>query len=76
MDFHEFQHQARLYVIGALDSEELDEFEREREKWGKKAEDLVIQCSALHESFTLSLRENTVFAIKERVMAMVRERNG
>jgi hypothetical protein len=74
MNFEEFQHQARLYVIGALDPEELDEFEREREKWGNKAEDIVIQCSALHESFTLSLRSGTVFAVKERVMAMVRER--
>ena len=74
MNFEEFQHQARLYVIGALDPEELDEFEREREKWGKKAQDLVIQCTALHESFTLSLRAETVFAVKERVMAMVRER--
>jgi hypothetical protein len=74
MDFEEFQNQSRLYVIGALEPEELDEFEKERKKRGKKAEDLVTQCYALHESFTLSLRSVTVPALKERVMAMVRER--
>ena len=56
MNFEEFQNQSRLYVIGALEPEELEEFERERKKCGKNAEDFVIQCYALHESFTLSLR--------------------
>jgi hypothetical protein len=74
MNFEEFQNQSRLYVIGALEPEELEEFERERKKSGKKAEDFVIQCYALHESFTLSLRTAAVSAVKERVMAMVRER--
>jgi hypothetical protein len=74
MNFEEFQNQSRLYVIGALEPGELEEFERERKKCGKKAEDFVIQCYALHESFTLSLRTAAVSAVKERVMAMVRER--
>jgi hypothetical protein len=74
MNFEEFQNQSRLYVIGALEPEELEEFERERKKCGKKAEDFVIQCYALHESFRLSLRTAAVSAVKERVMAMVRER--
>jgi hypothetical protein len=74
MNFEEFQNQSRLYVIGALEPEELEEFERERKKSGKKAEDFVTQCYALHESFTLSLRTAAVSAVKERVMAMVRER--
>ena len=74
MNFEEFQNQSRLYVIGALEPEEVEEFERERKKCGKKAEDFVIQCYALHESFTLSLRTAAVSAIKERVMAMVRKR--
>jgi hypothetical protein len=74
MNFEEFQNQSRLYVIGALEPEELEEFERERKKSGKKAEDFVTQCYALHESFTLSLRPAAVSAVKERVMAMVRER--
>jgi hypothetical protein len=74
MNFEEFQNQSRLYVIGALEPEELEEFERERKKSGKKAEDFVTQCYALHESFALSLRTAAVSAVKERVMAMVRER--
>jgi hypothetical protein len=74
MNFEKFQNQSRLYVIGALEPEEVEEFERERKKCGKKAEDFVIQCYALHESFTLSLRTAAVSAVKERVMARVRER--
>ena len=37
MNFEEFQNQSRLYVIGALEPEELEEFERERKKCGKNA---------------------------------------
>jgi hypothetical protein len=74
MNFEEFQNQSRLYVIGALEPEELEEFERERKKCGKKAEDFVTQCKALHESFALSLRWANVSAIKERLMSVVRER--
>ena len=75
MNFEEFQNQSRLYVIGALEPEELEEFERERTKCGKKAEDFVSRCYALHESFTLSLRPAKVAALKKRVMAMVRKRD-
>jgi len=75
MNFGEFQSQSRLYVIGALEAEEVEEFEREREKFGKKAEDFVTQCYALHEAFALSLRSTKgSAAIKERLMSMVRER--
>ena len=54
MNFEEFQSQSRLYVIGALEPEEVEEFERERERFGKKAEDFVTQCYALHEAFALT----------------------
>src|SRR5213079_3510754 len=75
MNFEEFQNQSRLYVIGALEPEELKEFERERKKFGKKAEDFATQCYALHEAFALSLRSaKASAAIKERLMSMVRER--
>jgi len=75
MNFEEFQKQSRLYVIGALEPEELEEFERERTKSGKKAEDFVTQCYALHESFALSVRPpNAYTAIKEQLISMVRER--
>jgi hypothetical protein len=75
MNFEEFQNQSRLYVIGALEAEELEEFEREQKKSGKRAEDFVTQCYALHEAFALSLRgAKASAAIKERLMSMVRAR--
>jgi hypothetical protein len=75
MRFEEFQNQARLYVIGAMDLEELEEFETERKNSGKKAEDCITQCYALHEAFALSLRPaKASAAIKERLTSMVRER--
>ncbi|MGC1321172.1 MAG: hypothetical protein WA849_03235 [Candidatus Udaeobacter sp.] len=73
MNFEQFQNQSRLYVIGALDPEELEEFEQAREKFGKKAEDFISKCYALHEAFALSLRpEKSSDTIKERLMAMVK----
>jgi len=75
MNFEQFQNRARLYVIGALEPEELEEFEKARKKFGKKAEDFITECYGLHEAFALSLRPAKASAtIKERLMAMVRER--
>jgi hypothetical protein len=75
MNFEEFQNRSRLYVIGALEPEELEEFERARAKLGKKAEDFIAECYGLHEAFALSLRPaKSSVAIKERLMAMVRAR--
>jgi hypothetical protein len=73
MNFNEFQNQSRLYVIGALESEELEEFEKARKKFGKKAEEFITKCYALHEAFALSLRPaKASTAIKDRLMSMVR----
>ena len=73
MNFSEFQNQARLYVIGALEAEELEEFEEARPKFGKKGEDFIAKCYALHEAFALSLRPaKASSAIKDRLMAMVK----
>jgi hypothetical protein len=75
VNFKEFQNQSRLYVIGALEPEEVEEFEKAREKFGKKAEDYIAECYGLHEAFALSLRPaKSSTAIKERLMAMVRTR--
>ncbi len=75
MNFEEFQNQSRLYVIGALEPEELEEFERARKKLGNKAEDFITKCYGLHEAFALSLRPaKASAAIKQRLMSMVRER--
>ena len=75
MNFSEFQNQSRLYVIGALEAEELEEFEKARKKFGKKGEEFITKCYALHEAFALSLRPaKSSTAIKDRLMAMVRAR--
>ena len=73
MSFNEFQNQSRLYVIGALEPEELEEFEKARTKFGKKGEEFITKCYALHEAFALSLRPaKSSTAIKDRLMAMVK----
>lgn len=73
MNFNEFQNQARLYVIGALEAEELEQFENARHKFGKKGEDFITKCYDLHEAFALSLRPAKASdAIKDRLMAMVK----
>ena len=75
MSSEEFQSKSRLYVLGALDPEELEEFERERKKSGKRAENFITQCYVLHETFALSLRpEKASASIKDRLTSMVRER--
>jgi len=76
MSFEEFQNCARLYVIGALEPEELQDFEVARKQYGTAAEDFINQCYGLHEAFALSLKPAKASdAIKERLMSMVRERN-
>ena len=75
MSFEEFQNRSRLYVIGALESDELEEFEQARKQFGQKAEDFIAECYALHEAFALSLKPaKSSAALKERLMTMVREK--
>ena len=75
MNLERSQNQSRLYVIGALEPDEVEEFEKARKKFGKKAEDFITECYALHEAFALSLRPaKASAAIKDRLMSMVRER--
>jgi len=75
MSFDEFQNQARLYVIGALESEETEAFELARKNLGEKAEDFIGECYGMHEAFALSLRPaKSSDALKERLMSMVRNR--
>jgi hypothetical protein len=77
MSFEEFQNRARLYVIGALEPNETEEFEQARRQFGQKAEETIAECYALHEAFALSLRPaKTSTALKDRLMQMVRERKG
>ena len=76
MSFNEFQNQARLYVIGALEPGELEDFELARKDLGQPAEDYIAKCYSMHEAFALSLRPaKSSDALKERLMAMVRDRH-
>ena len=54
MSFEEFQNRSRLYVIGALEPDEIDAFEEARKQFGQKAEDFISECYALHEAFARS----------------------
>ena len=75
MNFEEFQNRARLYVIGALEDGETEEFEQARVQFGQEAEDFITKCYRLHEAFALSLRPaKSSDALKNRLMQMVRER--
>jgi len=75
MSFEEFQNSARLYVIGALEPDELQTFEAARKQYGTAAEDFIKQSYGLHEAFALSLKPaKASAAIKDKLMAMVRER--
>jgi hypothetical protein len=75
MSFEEFQDLARLYVIGALEVEETEAFEVARKFFGQQAEDFIAECYSMHEALALSLRPaKSSEALKERLMAMVRNR--
>jgi hypothetical protein len=75
MSFEEFQNRSRLYVIGALEPDEIDEFENARKQFGQKAEDFIGECYALHEAFALSLKPaKSSAALKDKLMSMVREK--
>ena len=75
MSFDDFQNKARLYVIGALEPEELEAFEQARKDLGQKGEDYITECYSMHEAFALSLRPaKSSDALKERLMTMVRDR--
>jgi hypothetical protein len=75
MSFEEFQNRSRLYVIGALEPDEVDDFETARKQFGQKAEDFISECYALHEAFALSLKPaKSSAALKDKLMSMVREK--
>lgn len=75
MSFEEFQNRARLFVIGALDTDEVAAFEEARRKFGDKAEAFIAECYSLSEAFALSLKPaKATDAIKTRLMKMVKDR--
>jgi len=75
MNFEDFQNQARLYVIGALEPDELEQFETARKEFGSKGEGFINECYALHEAFALSLKPaKSSAALKEKLMSMIKDR--
>jgi hypothetical protein len=73
MTFEEFQNRARLYVVGALYPNELDEFDQAAAAFGPKAQRFIRDCCALRDAFALSLQpaaDRT--ALKGRLMSMAR----
>jgi hypothetical protein len=75
MSFDDFQNRARLFVIGALEPEESEEFEQARREFGQRAEDFISECYSLSEAFALSLKPaKSSEQTKDRLMQMVRAR--
>jgi len=56
MNFEEFQHLARLSIVGALDPDELAQFQAGRLEFGAEAEAFIDECRKLNAVFALSLR--------------------
>lgn len=56
MMFEEFQHLARLSVVGALDPDEILLFQAGRAEFGTEAEEFLAECRKLNAVFALSLR--------------------
>jgi hypothetical protein len=75
MSFEEFQNRARLFVVGALEADEMADFEEARREFGDKAEAFLAECYSLSEAFALSLKPAKAGdAIKARLMEMVKNR--
>ena len=72
MNSEDFENRARLYVLGALDDEELAEFERVRHEMGVKAERIIQECERLSSMFAVSLRPTPPKpATKQRLLDMI-----
>jgi hypothetical protein len=61
MNFEEFQNQSRFYVVGALELGEVEEFEREREKFGKRLKTSLHNVMPCMKHSRLSLRGRTSY---------------
>ena len=72
MNSDDFETQARLYVLGALDEEELVAFERLRHDIGARAESVILECERLNSMFALSLKPTPPKATtKQRLLDMI-----
>ena len=77
MSFDEFQHLARLYVVGALDEDELLAFDEARRELGDVAEEFIRECRQLSAAFALSLRPQAPRSdSKEKLLSLVQKSSG
>lgn len=77
MNSEQFESKARLFVLGALDEEELQEFEIARREFGPEGESVIRECERLSSMFALSLRPTPPKpATKERLLSMIEQALG
>lgn len=77
MNSEQFESKARLFVLGALDEDELQEFESARCDFGPEGEGVIRECERLSSMFALSLRPTPPQpATKERLLSMIEQALG
>ena len=77
MNSDDFESRACLYVLGALDDEELHDFEHVRHELGREAERIIQECERLNSMFALSLRPTPPKpATKQRLLDMIQAARG
>lgn len=75
MSFEDFKNHARLYVLGALYPNELNEFEQAKRELGPRATAWIEECCALRDAFALSLRpKKSAKVLAQRLMSMVQSK--
>lgn len=73
MTYEEFQHLARLFVVGALDEDEMDQFVEGRLTFGEQGEAFIGECRRLNSMFALSLRPlEPDPSTKQKLLARIR----
>jgi len=72
MSFEEFEHLARLYVLEAMEEGERAAFEAARREFGRRAERIIEECTALNAAFALALRpQPPKQEAKARLMSLI-----
>jgi hypothetical protein len=74
MSFEEFEHQARLYVLEAMEDDERASFEVARRQFGPRAESVIEECKRLNAAFALALRpQPPKQEAKAKLMALIQK---
>ena len=77
MSFEDFENLARLYVVGALEEDEMGEFREARSGFGEKAEEIITECRKLNAAFALSLHPREPHPeTKGKLLAQIRRSIG